>query len=406
MLLLPFSVSAEMADQHSVEAIVAALKSPIPQETIKQARDFDDKLLSEGQNEGSNVYLVTDERSVRVNTMAKKLLEAMGEDSQHWVVRVLDTNPQKVNAFVVGGKYIYVYTGLINEAASDDELAFILSHEMGHSLMNQKARQSKDDIHSTIAGIALIGALLSKKYRNSLVYLSNVAKTSYSRLDEEEADTFAVAISLRAGYDPLRGVDFFSRIKRKKEKYDQEKQQSLNKLRQEVQQEQATCQQMLQIYNSYSQYQTQGYANRANAVCHDAENKRIYYNQTLKQYNLSAQQQQANSVLSDHPAPQNRIAAVAALTDYLHKRRDIQSLSRYQQSYRVMLALQKVHSVLLQPPVQAAATPSTEKISSSPKSSSGLSLSEQLKQIKLAYDQGFITKAEYEQKRQKILSRF
>jgi len=368
-----------MADQHSVEAIVAALKSPIPKETIKQARDFDDKLLSEGKYEGNNVYLVTDARSVRVNTMVKKLLDAMDEDSQHWVVRVLDTNPKINNAFVVGGKYIYVFTGLIDEATSNDELAFILGHEMGHSLMNQRARQSKDDIHSTIAGIALIAAALSKKYRNSLVYLSNVAKMSYSRLDEEEADTFAVAISLRAGYDPLRGVDFFSRIKRKKEKYNQENQQRLNKLRQDVQQEQATCQQMLQIYNSNSQYQTQGYANRVNAVCRDAENKRLYYNQTLEQYNLSVQQQQANSILSNHPAPQNRIAAVAALTDYLHKRRDIQSLSRYQQSYRVMLALQKVHSVLLLPPVQTAAAPSTDNISSSPKGSSGLSLSDQLK---------------------------
>lgn len=139
-VFFPLSVSAQLKDQHSVEAIVAALKSPIPPQLAKEARDFDDKLMSAGHMEGGKVYLVTDERSTRANTMVRKLLEAMGEDRSHWVVRVLDTDPPVANAFVTGGKYIYVYTGLINEAISDDELAFVFSHELGHSLLKHRAR--------------------------------------------------------------------------------------------------------------------------------------------------------------------------------------------------------------------------------------------------------------------------
>lgn len=109
--LFPLSVSAQFKDQHSVEAIVAALKSPIPPQLVKEARDFDDKLMSAGHTEDGKVYLVTDERSTRANAMVRKLLEAMGEDPSHWVVRVLDTDPPVANAFVTGGKYVYVYTG-------------------------------------------------------------------------------------------------------------------------------------------------------------------------------------------------------------------------------------------------------------------------------------------------------
>jgi len=140
VFVLSLCRSAHAADQHSVEVLVATLRSAIPPAAAKEARDFDDQLMSQGQVQGGKVYLVTDERSQRVNAMVKGLLEAMEEDTQHWVVRILDTDPPTVNAFVTGGKYIYVYTGLMNQATSDDELAFVLSHELGHSLLQHRIR--------------------------------------------------------------------------------------------------------------------------------------------------------------------------------------------------------------------------------------------------------------------------
>lgn len=141
---LPLCALAQFKDQHSVESLIAALESPISLQSIEKARDIDDKLMSEGQVEGGTVYLVTDDRSTTVNNLVAKLLAAMGQDTQQWVVRVLDTNPPVANAFVTGGKYIYVFTGLIQQATSEDELAFVLSHELGHSLLKHKERQKED----------------------------------------------------------------------------------------------------------------------------------------------------------------------------------------------------------------------------------------------------------------------
>lgn len=404
LFLLPLSASGEIKDQHSVETIVAALKSPIPPQVIQEARSFDDKLMSQGQMEGTKVYLVTDERSSRANALVHKLLEAMGEDTQHWVVRVLDTDPPIANAFVTGGKYIYVYTGLINAVTSDDELAFVLSHELGHSLLKHRLR-AKEDVTSTIAGVAMIGALLSRKHRENLTEFAKFTTASYSRGDEEEADAIAVAISRRAGFDPLRGVDFFSRMKRERDKANEEAQRLLAQARQQVEQGQATCQQLTKQYNSSWQYQTPGNANKVNAVCRDAENKRLHYNQAVQQYNLAMQQEQLSSFFSTHPQDQNRIAAVAALTDYVYKRRDLQSLTQYQQSYRVMTALQQVDSVLLKPPAQSVTTSSASG-DIAPKRATNTGLSEQLMQLKRAHDQGLITDAEYDKKRQQVLNRY
>src|SRR5215831_12037183 len=40
-----------------------------------------------------------------VNGLVAGLLKAAGQNPSEWVVRVLDTDPKLVNAFVMGGKY-------------------------------------------------------------------------------------------------------------------------------------------------------------------------------------------------------------------------------------------------------------------------------------------------------------
>lgn len=404
LLLLPVDASAQFKDQHTVEAIVAALKSPVPAQAIEDARDVDDQLMSAGHVEGGSVYLVTDERSTRVNALVRKLMQAMGEDTSRWVVRVLDTDPPMANAFVTGGKYIYVYTGLIKEAASDDELAFVLGHELGHSLLKHQYRQ-KEDVTTTIASLAVLAAMLSKKHGEDYIDFANIAMASYNRVDEEEADALAVGITRRAGYDPLRGADFFSRSKRQQDKAQQDTQQTLAQIRQQVQQAQATCQQWHQWFNASAARQTQENADKVNAICGDAEARRLHYNKLLEQYNVAMMEQQRDAFFRTHPQDQNRIAAIAALTDYFHNRRDLRSLSKYQQSHRVMLALQQVDSVLLKSAV-AAATDPTPAAGAPAKTQASPSLADQLTQLKRAKDQGLITDTEYERKRQQILNRY
>lgn len=400
----PITTSA--ADQHSIEVLVSTLRSSIPPAAEKQARDFDDQLMAQGQVQGGKVYLVTDERSQRVNTMVKGLLEALGEDTQNWVVRILDTDPPTVNAFVAGGKYVYVYTGLISQANSNDELAFVLSHELGHSLLQHRVRQQQDAT-STVAGIAILGSLLSKKNQGGFLDFAKQMTASYSRMDEEEADAIAVTIARRAGYDSLRGADFFSRMKRQQDRAETGAQAELEKMKQEVLQGQANCQQATQWYKSSIFNQTPGNTKKVNAICQEAENKRIAYNQRVNQFNQYQQQKTVGNIYSTHPADQNRIAAIAALNDYMQDRRDLNSLRKFQQSFRVMTALNQVDSVLLKPPEkpETATVPEAEDPVPSP-AAAGATLSEQLADLKRAKDQGLLTDAEYEQKRQQILKRF
>jgi predicted Zn-dependent protease len=399
---LVLATSAVGADQHSVEAIIAAMQSPISPEAVAQARQVDDQIMSAGSVEGFRVYLVTDERSTRVNAMVAGLLRGAGQNPAEWLVRVLDTDPKIVNAFVAGGKYVYVYSGLLAQNPSDDELVFILSHELGHSLLKHKERQANDN-SSTWAGLAGLAALFSEKNRDALNGVATAITNSYNRVDEQEADAIACCIARRAGYDPLRGADFFTRPQREEDASHQQREQLLPQAKAVYEQALANCLHNKELFNSSRDYQTQENADKVNAMCGDAENKRLQYNQVVEQYNAALQEERRNVLFSTHPQDQSRVAAIAALSDFLSGRRDMASLASFQQSQRVMTALEQEKSEMLKAGVPTTTpTASSDSSSSSPK----LSLEEQLKQLQRARDAGLITQAEYDRKRQEILARY
>ena len=402
--LLPLAAFGEANDEHAVEAIVAALKSPISAQASTQAREMDDKILSGGETQNNRVYLVTDARADHVTSLARTILQAGGEDPSSWVVRVLDTTPKTVNAFVFGGRYIYVYTGLLEQNPSTDELAFILSHELGHSLLKHGERKA-NDASTTLSNLAGLAALLSPKNKDVLSNVSAGISSAYSRLDEEEADALGVCIARRGGYDPMRGVDFFTRMIRDREASRQQRDQLLAQAKTAYEQSLASCTQNKQLFNSSLSYQTQTNADKVNAMCADAETKRLRFNEVVEWYNANLAQDQHNRLLGDHPQDQARIATLAALTDFLGGRRDLESLSKYRQTYRVMSAVQQSRADLMKVDPQVTQTAASPKDTVATPSS-GRTLEEELKQLKRAHDQGLITDAEYERKRQEVLARY
>ncbi len=399
---LALSTAPAQADQHSVEAIIAALKSPISPEAVAQAREADDKIMAGGDIEGVHVYLVTDERSARVNELMATLLKAAGQNPTEWVVRVLDTDPLLINAFVMGGKYVYVYTGLLAEKPSDDELAFILSHELGHSLLKHQERQS-NDASTTWAGVFGLAALISSKNSDALNGIATAITNSYSRGDEEEADATGCCIAHRAGYLPLRGADFFTRSKREDDNARQQLKAQLEETKAAYDQSLSTCLENKKLFESSPDYQSKENADKVNAMCAEAEQKRLAYNEVVDEYNAAAADEQRNVLLSTHPQDQSRVAAIAAITDFLGGRRDVATLSKFQQSSRVIAALQQTGSELLKPGIAAPSAPAANDTA---RSASKVSLDEQLKQLKSALDKGLITQDEYDRKRKEILERY
>jgi predicted Zn-dependent protease len=125
---------------------------------------------------------------------------------------------QPPNAFQTldrSGRPIIAFTiALIEDARNADELAFILGHEASHHIRGHIARQQQN----AVAGAVIAGSLVVLLGGDATAVESaqrtgaQVGARSYSKEFELEADALGTVITRRAGYDPLRGAEFFTRI--------------------------------------------------------------------------------------------------------------------------------------------------------------------------------------------------
>ena len=401
-LFLSAASQAALTDQHSIEAIEQAIASPIPDVAIQEARKYDDQILQTGTWDGMKVYLVTDDRARHAQQLVARLLGAMGENQAGWVVRILDTDPKLANAFVAGGKYVYIFTGLIDQARSDDELAFVVGHELGHSLLKHNLRQH-NDLTSTLANLAIIvaAAASSGGTQHNALAMSQALHNSYSQIDEREADTFGVIASWRAGFDPLRGADFFSRQAREQDKATEERDRKLDEYRAAVLKLGAECQALKQQWANGQADQSQENADIINQRCAAAEQQALAYNAALAQSQSDDTSRQLAKLTSDHPDSQERIAAIAALTDYVRGVRPIDSLGAHAQAQRVITALLQKDSALLKPPTVAAHLEEAKTAASTHANSDEIAT--KMQKLKDMYQSGLIEKEDYDKKKQELL---
>ena len=62
--------------------------------------------------------------------MSGPLVKAAGMDPRN--VQVLVINDPEINAFVAGGQYVWVHSGLIAQADNVNQLQGVVAHELGH----------------------------------------------------------------------------------------------------------------------------------------------------------------------------------------------------------------------------------------------------------------------------------
>jgi len=132
---------------------------------------------------------------------------------------VVDDRPgQPANAFQTldrQGRPIIAFTlALIEDARNEDELAFVMGHEAAHHIAGHIGRQQQNAVAGAVifAGLATLSGGDANAVRSAQELGAQVGARSYSREFELEADALGTVITARAGYDPLRGAEFFARI--------------------------------------------------------------------------------------------------------------------------------------------------------------------------------------------------
>lgn len=156
--------------------------------------------------------------NARAERISNRLLRAAGQNPAEWEVVVFDS--PEANAFALPGGRIGVYTGMMEFAENDDQLAAVIGHEIGHVL----ARHAGARLGAQMAGglaASLGGAILgggtqqgAQQWARLLTTGAQVGVLGYSRDQELDADILGVDIMAEAGYDPQAAVALWRKMAR------------------------------------------------------------------------------------------------------------------------------------------------------------------------------------------------
>lgn len=167
----------------------------------------------------------SDARIERVRSIVDTLTAVRGNDRHIWHVYVFKDD-SFLNAAAARGNFIFVWSGLVDAVQSDEELAVVLAHEIGHVLAGHTHSDPSEQVNEILAGSAgeiaqqimvsqggtagalagIGGALAAELIKGFIVYPNK------QRL-EKEADQLGLYLMAEAGYDPEAAVKFWERMK-------------------------------------------------------------------------------------------------------------------------------------------------------------------------------------------------
>ncbi len=155
-------------------------------------------------------------KAISLQKLIDKLQSHLPDEQKELKLKVYIKNSDEVNAFAVPGGYIIVLSGLLNKVESENELAYVLGHEIGHFA-------HKDQLKGL--GRSFILLFISQAFfgqDNPINELSNnffsLSEKRFSQSQEIDADLFALQL-LNKTYNHIGGcTDFMQRLQKEVKK--------------------------------------------------------------------------------------------------------------------------------------------------------------------------------------------
>ncbi|MCS7206133.1 MAG: M48 family metallopeptidase [Leptospiraceae bacterium] len=132
---------------------------------------------------------------------------------KEWEVVVFRSD--MVNAFALPGGKIGVYTGILKVAKTQDQLAAVIGHEVGHVIK----RHGKQRIESHMIAAGSLKILEGTVVNNPAILGALGVGVQYgiilpfSRTQESEADTVGLELMAKAGFHPRGAIELWQNMK-------------------------------------------------------------------------------------------------------------------------------------------------------------------------------------------------
>ncbi|XP_020292430.1 metalloendopeptidase OMA1, mitochondrial-like [Pseudomyrmex gracilis] len=194
----------------------------------KEYEKYLGKIIFEDQIEMYKNYLLSETHPnyKRIQKVIKKLVTANSDirsiRETNWTLSVINkSSPDVSYAYVIPGGHIFVALNALKIVENDDQLAFLLAHEIAHSLLLHSLEAISQKVlwdFLTVIPIFFIWSLLPDIKATVVHFLAEqivniIYKLPHRRILEREADDVGIKLTAKACFDIREAVVFWATLR-------------------------------------------------------------------------------------------------------------------------------------------------------------------------------------------------
>jgi predicted Zn-dependent protease len=145
----------------------------------------------------------------KINRIGRRLAQV--SDRRDYTYQFFVIEQDDLNAFTVPGGRVYIFSGLIDKLETEDQIASVLAHEIGHCAARHTIKKFQAALGYNLISSIVLGQVGGPQAQEVASMSSNmimsIVFSAYGRQDEYEADRLGVKYLHAAGYDPAASVE-------------------------------------------------------------------------------------------------------------------------------------------------------------------------------------------------------
>lgn len=149
----------------------------------------------------------------RLQRVVNQMMPYVQRKDLPWSFKVINVN--EFNAAAFPGGFVYATRGLM-DGLTDEELAFVVGHEMGHVDYRHSVKQLEGDQLRRLGLIAIAAGASGGRITDTTATLVGLAdgviSSQYSKADESESDRYGLSLMAQAGYDPAFALSALQKL--------------------------------------------------------------------------------------------------------------------------------------------------------------------------------------------------
>ena len=177
----------------------------------------ENKIGSDTQNKILKDYKLGKTGKFQISEIFKRIKSITSRTKIKYEFKILESDD--FNAFAIAGGKTFIFTKLIKELDNQDELAFLIAHEIAHNELKHCIKKIQYYVTTQ-----KINPLLA----NVVQIAYNVYSTPFSQDQEYAADDLGVKLMIKAGFKKDGAISFFSKLAKIEQKYKVDKRDALN----------------------------------------------------------------------------------------------------------------------------------------------------------------------------------